>query len=43
MYADDISLLSSTVSGLQDTLGVCVRYADNLLLFNIKKSVRTKS
>ena len=27
-YADDISLLSPTVSGLQDMLKICERYAD---------------
>ena len=38
-YADDISLLSPTVSGLQDMLKICERYADNYKIhFKASKS-----
>ena len=38
-YADDISLLSPTVSGLQDMLKICERYADKYKIhFNASKS-----
>ena len=38
-YADDISLLSPTVSGLQDILKICERYADKYKIhFNASKS-----
>ena len=32
VYADDISLLSPTGSGLQDMLGVCGWYTDHNLI-----------
>ena len=38
-YADDISLLSLTVSCLQDMLKICERYADKFIIhFNASKS-----
>ena len=38
-YADDISLLSPTVSGLQDMLKICERYADKYKIhFNASKN-----
>ena len=38
-YADDISLLSPTVSGLQDMVKICERYADKYKIhFNANKS-----
>ena len=38
-YADDISLLSPTVSGLQDMLKICERYVDKYKIhFNASKS-----
>ena len=37
-FADDISLLSPTVSGLQDMLKICERYADKYKIhFNASK------
>ena len=39
-YADDVTLISLTVSGLQAMLCECERFAQcNLMKFNVKKSV----
>ena len=41
-YADDITLISPTVSGIQAMLDVCESFVqDNLLKFNVNKSVVT--
>ena len=38
-YADDMVLLSASVSGLSKLLGICEKYAENHgLLYNVKKS-----
>ena len=38
-YADDISLLSPTVSGLHDMLKICERYVDIYIIpFNASKN-----
>ena len=38
-YADDISLLSSTLSGIQKMLQICEEYAFNYkITFNVPKS-----
>jgi len=40
MYADDLLLLSASVSGLQNMLDICYSYGvDNYITFNHKKSV----
>ena len=42
VYADDISLLSPTASGLQEMLDACSHFVDaRLLKFNVKKSAVT--
>ena len=41
-YADDMTLISPTVNGMQKMLGICDEYArDHSLMFNDKKSVAT--
>jgi hypothetical protein len=40
MYADDLLLLSASVSGLQSMLDVCFKYGqDHVIIFNPKKSI----
>lgn len=42
VYADDITLVSPTVSGMQEMLNICQRFTqEHGLLFNSKKSVAT--
>ena len=39
-YADDLSLLSSTFTGLQEMLKICELYANSYdIIFNAKKSI----
>jgi len=44
MYADDLLLLSASVSGLQSMLNICYCYGiDNDIIFNPQKSVYFKA
>ena len=38
-YADDITLLSPTYTGLQEMLKICERYANDPIIFYAKKSL----